>query len=1521
MKNYFTKLTALLAIMLAMSVFSLQAQDDVEVKKDLKERLPYLMGSNNAGTLFYLTFHPCWETNSNGNALRIYVSSAVATTVTLEIKGLGIFRQQQTIPNDVIDFMLTPSEGQPYTKTDRFPPQPEQVYEGYGIKITADDPIIVYGVTRFYATSDGYLALPTSSLGNNYQVASYADPTSNQAQYLPSYTSIIGIYDNTKVTFRMGGCESCFALKEDGEYLKYNQTIRRTLNEGDVWLIPGIGPFNDLSGSTVKANKPVSVISGNFCAYIPSHIGACDFIIEQEMPENLWGKKYHVTPILTRKSYSIIKIFAKKPFTYVQSDGNPQYYIESAGGVRSTGFIETRAGVLGPGETAPKPIEISSTEAINVVQFNPGSQDDNVENDPFQLSLTPTQQYQTEIVFNTPGIRGSYGFKNNFINIVYKATADGGIPDDLMFAEVVDGQFRWIKMSSYSGNPGQRFVSPEEDGRYYRTKSMKLPYDGVFRIKANDPLAAYAYGSDYYDSYGFPTSVATADLESPDTLAAKVEYAKDCGGDVLGTVTDEPIIDPENRSNLGLVYMMTDDSYNYRFNYEPFIAGIDASTKWTLTVRDASVNAQAHLVFMDRVGNRKDTIIQHYAISPGLTPFYRDYGTFKIETPSLTKTNQFTIKNNGDNAITSMYEVYVVLDSKISEEKSGDIRTFQGFEIIGFEGQNLSPMAVGQERKFDIRFTATSEGEFRDSVGILVIDKSTGDTCVHQYFSEIVAFVGTPFIAATDKNFNQSVVNSRTIKQDLTITNPETGEYRATTALKITGVNFTGDETGAAGSGAVFEITGLENISEANPLVIEKGKSYTFSATFMPKAVRSYNARIEFIADATLPKNFSILDGSGIQPELSVNGENWEERLVDPNSYIQKGGTYPYTPYPSANGAILLENGGTAPVVLKVPEIVVDNNGSAFKAMLNGNLVSLTDPGVLTSLFNTKSIAANGTLSVPVFFDPKSSGPHELVIKFNSDALDAPTSTLQGIGVYPRSHTAPIDFGHSIVGTPKKVQTVNFEAVVWDFDYPVTITDFVAAPVKAGTTISEFGGNGIMRWDRNSIKDKDGNIITLPYTIQPGDYLTITGEFEPTAAGDFEATLTTVSDAEFEAVSVWTATAEVEGSSSTPDTKSTCLFSPITLFPKVKNLGTNALDVVKVEIINVNNIPGANMSNFVVQNPQFQLAPAGQEGDEKEIVILFTPSELYSNATFEVKITTSSVTKPIETTTITVTSTHTIQPTFSQVSKGGTSAPGTHVVVDPGDGDAIGYTIFMNTTTAIPLATSQIFEAEIRYNKDFIGVGYADRKNHQTMKAQISPDLANLGWSISDRRVTGFDTTTNIETLTLTFTGVQPLTGSYGNLPLVTVIFDAFLPWYKDSDGNVKVKLDTANIEHTIINNDACVAYTSEKSSASLNPTCVDALRPIQISATKYRLQPVAPNPVGSNGADVKFSVGGNNIFTEVKIYNSNSELVATVFSGTLNPGEYSARIPVENLSSGMYFIEMVSGPFTSEYEKLIINK
>jgi hypothetical protein len=104
------------------------AQEDLV--ESFKGDIPKLLNSNNAGTLFWITFHPCWEDPGPNNSLRIYVSSAVATTVTLEIPGLAIIRQKVTIPNDVIEFPLPVSEGQAYSKGNGglpIRPQPAQI--------------------------------------------------------------------------------------------------------------------------------------------------------------------------------------------------------------------------------------------------------------------------------------------------------------------------------------------------------------------------------------------------------------------------------------------------------------------------------------------------------------------------------------------------------------------------------------------------------------------------------------------------------------------------------------------------------------------------------------------------------------------------------------------------------------------------------------------------------------------------------------------------------------------------------------------------------------------------------------------------------------------------------------------------------------------------------------------------------------------------------------------------------------------------------------------------------------------------------------------------------------------------------------------------------------------------------------------------------------------------------------------------------------------------------------------------
>ena len=54
-----------------------------------------------------MTFLQCWDDPASpNNALRIYVSSAVVTKVTLEIPGLGKIVTKQSKPNDVIEFVL-----------------------------------------------------------------------------------------------------------------------------------------------------------------------------------------------------------------------------------------------------------------------------------------------------------------------------------------------------------------------------------------------------------------------------------------------------------------------------------------------------------------------------------------------------------------------------------------------------------------------------------------------------------------------------------------------------------------------------------------------------------------------------------------------------------------------------------------------------------------------------------------------------------------------------------------------------------------------------------------------------------------------------------------------------------------------------------------------------------------------------------------------------------------------------------------------------------------------------------------------------------------------------------------------------------------------------------------------------------------------------------------------------------------------------------------------------------------------
>ena len=95
--------------------------------------------------------------SSGRSAIKLYITSDVATKVTLEISGKLMYKSVVTIPDDIVTFELAPSEAQPYIKADYTDdPWPQQVFPEMGIHLFSDEPFIVYGMSRYINPTDIY---------------------------------------------------------------------------------------------------------------------------------------------------------------------------------------------------------------------------------------------------------------------------------------------------------------------------------------------------------------------------------------------------------------------------------------------------------------------------------------------------------------------------------------------------------------------------------------------------------------------------------------------------------------------------------------------------------------------------------------------------------------------------------------------------------------------------------------------------------------------------------------------------------------------------------------------------------------------------------------------------------------------------------------------------------------------------------------------------------------------------------------------------------------------------------------------------------------------------------------------------------------------------------------------------------------------------------------------------------------------------------------------------------------------
>ena len=273
-----------------------------------------------------------------------------------------------------------------------------------GILITTNSTkvtVIGLHMSPNYIVSESYFALPINAieLNDNYVYYGMSVPTNHTT----SSIMIVATEDNTtlKVLVTQSGNISMDNTVTDlipGTQYSYVVNRMQTIF---------IGSPDDLSGTKITTDKPLSVFSGHECAHIPVNVDFCNYLIEQIPPTAVWGQIYYIAPLFNKASYTI-KILAAHSFTDVglYCNNTMRSYALNAGK-----FVNITLSMQ-------EYCAIHSNKEVLVVQFSHGGEEDNEYGNPMMTLVPAANQYLNEFDIST--IRDPLPF-SHYVNIVVMA--------------------------------------------------------------------------------------------------------------------------------------------------------------------------------------------------------------------------------------------------------------------------------------------------------------------------------------------------------------------------------------------------------------------------------------------------------------------------------------------------------------------------------------------------------------------------------------------------------------------------------------------------------------------------------------------------------------------------------------------------------------------------------------------------------------------------------------------------------------------------------------------------------------------------------------------------------------------------------------------------------------------------------------------------------------------------------------------------------------------------------------------
>ncbi len=560
--------------------------------------------SNFEGRHFIIAF-PDNEIAEAGYPIqKIFISSRHDTKVSIIIDSVESI---VTIKDGSIQSFEIPSEYEIVASLSG------QILENKTIDIKSSHPITVSCYSSQVYSSDMFVAIPVSSwgkdyitmnMGNDFYEDNYNSTSSQSIENKKSRSGefmILSAEDLTIVKVfpsASSGISSSFSMR---------------LDKGESYLLKGYAStlkhVNDLTGTRVKANKPIGIVSGHMRSAVPIKEDTIaqtkDYLMEMLPPVESWGMDFVTIPWGNKMStmYKIVASEDNTVISYEDSQMGEAFSLQAGeyrviDNARSTGVWSASA-----------PIMIAQFMA-RYIRPAPGGTETS-DYDPSYAIVQPTDQYVNSVLFKTisynevgfdfnsyTGGRKTKQYEKHFVTVI----ADSAARETM----------------TLDGIPIKSLFWPTNSPYYFYMNNPISPGDHILESPVGS-FSGLLYGAGEMDSYSLILGSGLKQYGSNDETTPLIFAEVNC--DILTGFVSDTLGMSSGTFNSGIFYveMDEDESYNVNFWQDQTEDNADI-VRFGAKVIDFELDARLVVNYSDEDGNFDTYVWDYFGLNVNASP-------------------------------------------------------------------------------------------------------------------------------------------------------------------------------------------------------------------------------------------------------------------------------------------------------------------------------------------------------------------------------------------------------------------------------------------------------------------------------------------------------------------------------------------------------------------------------------------------------------------------------------------------------------------------------------------------------------------------------------------------------------------------------------------------------------------------------------------------------------------------------------------------------------------------------------